>query len=65
MPEDYAARDDAAHGYHFDWTIIANGRPYRFVMQLMHRLGWCYPEPVAVDGGRSVWCHWCGMRGSR
>jgi hypothetical protein len=45
------------------WTIIARGRVYRPVMRLMHRMGWCHPEPVPADGG--VWCHWCGLRGSR
>jgi hypothetical protein len=37
---------------------------YRVRMRIAHRLGYCYPEPVAVEPGR-VWCHWCGMRGQR
>jgi hypothetical protein len=44
------------------WTTFANGRLYRPVMKIMHRLGWCYPTPTAVEPGH-VWCHWCGMHG--
>ena len=37
---------------------------YRAKMRLIHRFGLCWPQPVAVEEGR-VWCHWCGMRGSK
>ena len=47
-----------------DWTQWSMGRIYRPVMKLTHRLGFCYPKPVAVEPGR-VWCHWCGMRGRK
>ena len=40
------------------------GYVYRFVMRVIHHLGWCYPQPVAIQEG-FVWCHWCGMRGQR
>jgi hypothetical protein len=46
------------------WTTALNGRLYRPAMRLMHRYGWCYPERTLIDE-RSVWCHWCGMRGGR
>lgn len=44
------------------WMGWFNGRPYRVLMRLMHRWGWCYPTRNAIGDG-SVWCHWCGMRG--
>jgi hypothetical protein len=46
------------------WATFANGRIYRPVMKFMHAHGWCYPTPGLVEPGH-VWCHWCGMRGSR
>lgn len=46
------------------WMTFANGRIYRPVMRVMHRLGWCYPQRTLVNE-TGVWCHWCGMRGSR
>lgn len=44
------------------WMLALNGRPYRFVMRLMHRHGWCYPSRTLIQP-QMVWCHWCGMRG--
>ena len=41
-----------------------SGELYRAKMRFIHRIGLCAPEPVAVEEGR-VWCHWCGMRGSK
>ena len=41
-----------------------SGELYRAKMRLIHRFGLCWPQPVAVEEGR-VWCHWCGMRGSK
>jgi len=31
-------------------------------MRVVHRFGYCKPDPVAVEEG-VVWCHWCGLRG--
>ena len=41
-----------------------SGRRYRLTMRVIHRLGWCWTQPVAVEQG-AVWCHWCGMRGNK
>jgi hypothetical protein len=46
------------------WMSVANGRLYRTAMRVMHRFGWCYPERTLVSE-RGVWCHWCGMRGTK
>ena len=44
------------------WMLWFVGRPYRTLMRLMHRWGWCYPQRNLMGDG-SVWCQWCGMRG--
>lgn len=40
------------------------GKWYRFWMKLAHRFGFCWPQPMPVDPSH-VWCHWCGMRGTK
>jgi hypothetical protein len=69
MPDDmksaFSADPPRQNRRRWEWTTFANGRLYRPVMKVMHRLGWCYPEPAAVEPGARVWCRWCGMRGRR
>ena len=58
-------RHRAVHNVrHPRWHTVLNGRVYRPVMRVMHRWGWCYPQSTLVEP-RTVWCHWCGMRGSK
>ncbi len=45
------------------WMTFAQGRIYRPTMKVMHRLGWCYPQPSFPEGNVVWWCHWCGLRG--
>ena len=41
---------------------MISGAWYRLRMRVVHRFGYCKPDPVAVEEG-VVWCHWCGLRG--
>jgi hypothetical protein len=47
------------------WHTFAQGRIYRPVMKLMHRWGWCYPQPSFPEGDVQWWCQWCGLRGRK